>query len=140
LVVAAILPSTSRFCRTLPEVVSSGRRFYAPSPGAAAAIPRPSGADLVRTAKRLLGLPYIWGGRSEWMLDCSGLVSLLYAVHGMVIPRDAGAPVPDGGGTRVATHDRRPPKGFCPGTSSSTPTAAAGEPSTTWRCTPEADG
>ncbi len=53
--------------------------------------PRPTGteADLVATGRRLLGAPYLWGGMTPLGIDCSGFVSLVYRVHGKVLPRDA---------------------------------------------------
>jgi hypothetical protein len=35
------------------------------------------------------GAPYVWGGRTEWGVDCSGLVQTTYAVRGVAVPRDA---------------------------------------------------
>ena len=56
-----------------------------------AAAPRPTGttADLLATSRRLLGVPYLWGGMTPLGIDCSGFVSLVYRVHGKVLPRDA---------------------------------------------------
>jgi gamma-D-glutamyl-L-lysine dipeptidyl-peptidase len=51
--------------------------------------PYPSGASIVRQARRFLGLRYLWGGLSAWGFDCSGLVWDVFRVHGMTIPRDA---------------------------------------------------
>lgn len=34
------------------------------------------------------GAPYLWGGRTEWGVDCSGLVQSVYAARGVVLPRD----------------------------------------------------
>jgi gamma-D-glutamyl-L-lysine dipeptidyl-peptidase len=48
-------------------------------------------ADLVRSAKRFLGLHYLWGGLSAWGYDCSGLTWAVYRTHGITIPRDADA-------------------------------------------------
>ncbi|MFC4453300.1 SH3 domain-containing protein [Deinococcus sonorensis] len=41
------------------------------------------GADLLH---KFLGVPYLWGGRSAWGIDCSGLMQL---ASGYPLPRDA---------------------------------------------------
>ena len=55
-------------------------------------------AELLSLAEQLLHSPYVWGGRSahrsDWKdqctgMDCSGFLSLLYAVYGFTLPRDA---------------------------------------------------
>lgn len=45
--------------------------------------------DFVTEAERLLGIPYLWGGRTSLGLDCSGLVQLSLALCGVAAPRDA---------------------------------------------------
>jgi hypothetical protein len=35
------------------------------------------------------GAPYLWGGRTEWGVDCSGLVQSVYAARGIALPRDS---------------------------------------------------
>ena len=56
-----------------------------------AAAPRARGQrrDLVATARRFLGVPYLWGGMSFHGLDCSGLASRVYRLHGIDLRRDA---------------------------------------------------
>ena len=58
------------------------------------------------------GAPYLWGGRSEWGVDCSGLVQATYAARGVTLPRDsdqqslAGREVPiDAAGARYEAGD-----------------------------------
>ena len=45
--------------------------------------------SVMRDARRFLGVPYLWGGRSGWAVDCSGFTNLVYGVHGIRLPRDA---------------------------------------------------
>lgn len=49
-------------------------------------LPDDGPADL---ALRLVGTPYVWGGRSGWGLDCSGLTQLVYGAFGQALPRDS---------------------------------------------------
>lgn len=44
--------------------------------------------DFVATALTLLGVPYLWGGRSSLGLDCSALIQLCLARAGIACPRD----------------------------------------------------
>ncbi len=45
--------------------------------------------NLVKTAKRLKGIPYLWGGTSFKGVDCSGFTKTVYFLNGIVLPRDA---------------------------------------------------
>jgi cell wall-associated NlpC family hydrolase len=45
--------------------------------------------DFVRHAERLIGAPYLWGGRSSLGIDCSGLVQLAMEGMGSKCPRDS---------------------------------------------------
>ena len=45
-------------------------------------------SDFVIVAERLVGTPYLWGGKSSLGLDCSGLIQLSLAAAGILAPRD----------------------------------------------------
>lgn len=65
--------------------------LYAPPAAPTAA----SRAEIIRTAELFLGTSYYWGGRAgvqpdmKMGVDCSGLVSLAYRIHGRDVPRDS---------------------------------------------------
>jgi hypothetical protein len=46
-------------------------------------------AQSIVLAKRFLGLPYLWGGRSSYGYDCSGFTQMLVRSRGIHMPRDA---------------------------------------------------
>ncbi len=54
-----------------------------------AEFPKPTGTDLVMTAKQFLGLSYLWSGTSAYGFDCSGFTFSIYKSYGMHLPRDA---------------------------------------------------
>ena len=42
----------------------------------------------VNNALIMLGTPYLWGGRSAFGIDCSGLIQLAFQISGFDFPRD----------------------------------------------------
>lgn len=46
-------------------------------------------AAVLETAHRFMGVPYLWGGRSSFGLDCSGFTQRVYEFCGLLLPRDA---------------------------------------------------
>lgn len=69
----------------------------------------PRGESVVRTARRWMGVHYLWGGVTQSGVDCSGLVQSVYWIHGVALRRDSdmqsevGEEVvvgPDGSGAR----------------------------------------
>jgi cell wall-associated NlpC family hydrolase len=45
--------------------------------------------DFVDVAERFVGTPYLWGGKTSFGLDCSGLVQVALAACGVLCPRDS---------------------------------------------------
>lgn len=69
-------------------------------------MPAPTGSSIVATAKRFLGLRYLWGGVSAWGFDCSGLVWDVFRAHGVTLARDTGPQ--SRGGRKVRAGELRP--------------------------------
>ena len=54
--------------------------------------PQPTPESITQTLgllRRFIGIPYLWGGRTPYGYDCSGLSGTFYAFMGVTIPRDA---------------------------------------------------
>jgi cell wall-associated NlpC family hydrolase len=47
------------------------------------------GDSIVRSARRWLGTPYLWGGVTPSGADCSGFVQSIFWMHGLALPRDS---------------------------------------------------
>ncbi len=46
-------------------------------------------ADIIQTAKRFLGVSYVWGGKTPKGFDCSGFVQTVFRINGIQLPRDS---------------------------------------------------
>lgn len=52
--------------------------------------------DAAGISMLFLHTPYLWGGRSVWGIDCSGLVQVVFSIFGKKLPRDASQQVLEG--------------------------------------------
>ena len=46
-------------------------------------------SGIVETAMMYLNAPYLWGGKTPFGIDCSGLTQMVFKLNGIKIPRDA---------------------------------------------------
>ncbi|MEJ7693235.1 C40 family peptidase [Daejeonella sp.] len=51
--------------------------------------PNPNAEQILKSARAMLGVPYLWGGTSTKGVDCSGFTKTSYFINGIVLPRDA---------------------------------------------------
>lgn len=59
----------------------------------------------VETALMFLNVPYLWGGRSTYGIDCSGYTQTVARIHGITVPRNASKQVHFG--QEVSFEDRQ---------------------------------
>lgn len=52
-------------------------------------ISRRSGNKIIKTAKKFLGISYLWGGKTPKGFDCSGFVQTVFRINGIYLPRDS---------------------------------------------------
>ncbi|WP_333862684.1 C40 family peptidase [Sphingobacterium sp.] len=45
--------------------------------------------EVAQLALSYKNTPYLWGGRSQWGIDCSGFSQLIYSCFDLLLPRDA---------------------------------------------------
>ena len=62
---------------------------FVPPPGSVPVRTTIRGPEIVQTAKRYLGVRYLWGGNTPRAFDCSGYIRWVYAEYGVELPRTA---------------------------------------------------
>jgi cell wall-associated NlpC family hydrolase len=63
--------------------------------------------DVVAIAEQFLHSPYLWGGKTVWGIDCSGLVQTALHACGLACPRDSDMQEANVGHAVGATHLQR---------------------------------
>jgi len=71
-------------------------------------LPPDSQRSLGEEARKFLDIPYVWGGRSDLGIDCSGLVQQCCRARGLEIQRDTSQQVHTTG-TAIGSPDRHQP-------------------------------
>lgn len=71
------------------KLLTLGTPLHEPHPEAVEMPQRFQPELLVENAKKLLNAPYLWGGRTAFGIDCSGLVQVCARLSGLLLPRDA---------------------------------------------------
>ena len=66
-----------------------GFRSIAMGEGCAESISDRQMEEIISTAFRLKGVPYLWGGMTPKGVDCSGLVRWSFLMNGILLPRNA---------------------------------------------------
>jgi gamma-D-glutamyl-L-lysine dipeptidyl-peptidase len=70
------------------ELNIAGKRYRYSHPTRPAETPD-NRSSMAETAKIFLNAPYLWGGRSLFGIDCSGLMQVVFNIHGINLQRDA---------------------------------------------------
>ncbi|MEK0421480.1 MAG: hypothetical protein EBV15_03280 [Bacteroidetes bacterium] len=81
----SIIPDTHEFNLSGSEFRYSDARVF-----------EPENTDAAGLAMLFLHTPYLWGGRSVWGIDCSGLAQVVYGILGKKLPRDASQQINSG--------------------------------------------
>jgi hypothetical protein len=97
---------------SLPGFVESRKTLVTPDKEVPV---RPIGGKMIRssdqrinhTACQFLNVPYLWGGRSFFGMDCSGFVQTVFKIHGIFLPRDAAEQAKSG--TEISSADEVAP-------------------------------
>ncbi len=94
LVLGSIFLKKSIVGRWMEIELSDGRRGYLPREHVKPYVTPdnsvlPKRNAIIQTAKKMMGIPYLWGGHSTKAMDCSGFTGTVFRAEGYDLPRDA---------------------------------------------------
>ena len=65
------------------RILIEQRDFYLSKSGESSILP------ITELALKFINVPYQWGGRTVFGMDCSGFIQILFKINGIPLPRDA---------------------------------------------------
>ena len=97
-----ILEKTSGYCRIQ---LINGKEAFIPTQQE---ILKQNRSDIIKLAVYLMGVPYLWGGKSSFGYDCSGFVQMVLKAVGISIPRDTGLQIKTDWLEEISITDTKP--------------------------------
>lgn len=103
-----VAPSNDMSARWLKVRLVSGQFAFVQKGDVGPARAPLSIEDMLKLARKFLGVTYTWGGVSSFGFDCSGFTQMLERQRGIEMPRDADLQAAWAGVTAVARKDLEP--------------------------------